>query len=273
MTGKELADALHSGRHVFGTAIISDSPRWVESVAAVGLDLVFIDTEHIAIDRKTLSWMCHAYRANGIVPIVRIPRPDHFLATMALDGGACGIIAPYVESAEQVRTIVGAVKYRPLRGRKLERILNGEETMSPELAEYVKDRNKDRLVIINVESVPSVENLDALLAVAGVDAVLVGPHDLSCSVERPEKYSDPLFEQAIETIIKKSRAHGVGVGVHAGHDGAAAQQISWIKKGVNLVIHSADITLFTRMLKKELALIKEATGQKAEYGESREDVV
>jgi len=73
MTGRQLSRALRSGKRVYGTLIVSHSPRWLDVIGKLGLDFVFIDTEHIAIDRIELSWMCNAYRAIGIAPIVRIP--------------------------------------------------------------------------------------------------------------------------------------------------------------------------------------------------------
>ncbi len=100
MTPAELRKRLHSGETSFGTLIVSPSPRWPEAVKTCGLDFVFIDTEHIALDRAQLSWMCQTYAALGLPPLVRIPSPDPFAATMVLDGGAAGVIAPYVESAE-----------------------------------------------------------------------------------------------------------------------------------------------------------------------------
>ena len=112
MTANELSTLMRSGRRVYGTLIVSTSPKWPEAVKDSGLDFVFIDTEHIPIGRETLSWMCRAYAAIGLPPIVRIPSPDPFEACKVLDGGACGIIAPYVETAEQVRELVGAVKGR-----------------------------------------------------------------------------------------------------------------------------------------------------------------
>ena len=143
MTPSELRECLHTGRKVFGTLIVSPSPRWPEVVATCGLDFVFIDTEHIALDRSQLSWMCQTYQALGIPPLVRIPSPDPYAATMALDGGAAGIIAPYVESVEQVQHLRGAVKMRPIKGLKLQKMLESDpaatdQSASSNLESYVR---------------------------------------------------------------------------------------------------------------------------------------
>ena len=84
MTGKELRQALRDGHTVYGTLIVSPSPHWLAAMRRVGLDYVFIDTEHIVLDRSVVSWMCQAYDALGIAPIVRIPSPDPYAAVQVL---------------------------------------------------------------------------------------------------------------------------------------------------------------------------------------------
>ena len=116
---RSFPERLRSGENVFGTLIVSPSPMWPRALEGSGLDFVFIDTEHIALDRAQVSWMCQTYARMGLAPIVRIPSPDPFEATKMLDGGAAGIIAPYVETAAQAQALRGAVKLRPIKGRRL----------------------------------------------------------------------------------------------------------------------------------------------------------
>lgn len=255
----ELGAALRSGARVYGTLVISPAPSWPTQVKRLGLDFVFLDTEHISLDRHQLSWMCQTYSALGIAPLVRIPSPDPYQATMVLDGGAAGVVAPYVETVEQVKALRGAVKLRPLRGRYLQRIVDGGEEPGVELSQYLKDYNKDHLLIINIESLPAIEALDEILAVPDLDAVLIGPHDLSCSLGIPEQYYHPRFDQAVRTIIRKTRALSVGAGMHfwAGLN----QQITWAREeNLNLIIHRADILAFAEYMSREISCIKEALG-------------
>ena len=91
MTPAQFRQRLIAGDVLFGTLIVSPSPRWPEVVRDCGLDFVFIDTEHISLDRTDLSWMCRTYAAMGLPPIVRIPSPDPYGAGMVLDGGAAGL--------------------------------------------------------------------------------------------------------------------------------------------------------------------------------------
>ena len=121
MNAPQMRAALRSGQRVYGTLITSDSPRWPAQVAQIGLDFVFIDTEHVALDRLPLSWMCQMYGALGMAPIVRIPSPDPFAATMALDAGAVGVVAPYIETVEQAGQRVNALRLEPRVMRSVER--------------------------------------------------------------------------------------------------------------------------------------------------------
>jgi 2-keto-3-deoxy-L-rhamnonate aldolase RhmA len=260
MNGKQFREKLHSGERLYGTLIVSDSPHWPPVVSRIGLDFVFIDTEHIALDRHAVAWMCQAYAALGLPPIVRIPRPDPYLACMVLDGGAQGIVAPYVESAEEVRMLVGAVKYRPLKGKKLQGVLAGETILESALADYLAQYNQHNSLIVNIESQPALDALDEILAVPGLDGVFVGPHDLTTSLGIAEGYDHPDYITAVDEIIRKCRAHGIGVGAHVMYPGGTPQEIRWAKLGANLIIHWADIAAFRFAMQSSLGKIKTALG-------------
>ena len=261
MNGRELSSALKSGRRVYGTLITSTSPRWVSAVQGLQLDYVFIDTEHIPIDRGTLSWMCRTYAAMGLPPIVRIGSPNPVDACAVLDGGASGIIAPYVESAEQVRGLVGATKLRPLKGRLRDAALQKPDQLAPQLRDYLDGFNSNNMLVVNIESVPALDNLDAILSVPGLDAVLIGPHDLSVSLGIPERYRDEAFDRAVREIIERARSRHVAAGVH--FSGGTDLELAWAKAGANLIVHSADITLFAQTLRKDLMTLREALGDDA----------
>ncbi len=267
MTSKQLRAALRNGDRVYGTLIVSDSPRWPAQIAGIGLDFVFIDTEHVALDRQALAWMCQTYAALGLPPIVRIPSPDPYAATMALDAGAAGIVAPYIETADQVRALHGAVKLRPIKGARLEAVLSGRARFEPELEAYQQKHHAETMLVINIESRPAIENLDALLAVDGVDAVLIGPHDLSSSLGIPERYDAPEFEAAVRTIAHRARTRGIGVGIHSWM--GTAREIAWAEAGMNVLIHSADIIAMKQTLTAEIRELRTALGDRESGGQAQ----
>ncbi len=258
MTSAALKQALAAGRRVYGTLIVSPSPRWPDTIATLGLDFVFIDTEHIALGREQLSWMCQTYRARGLPPLVRIPSPDPYQACMALDGGAAGVIAPYVETVEQVQALRGAVKLRPLKGARLATMMRDPGAMEAGLADYLERNNRENVLIINVESTPALANLDALLSVPDVDAVLIGPHDLSCSLGIPECYDDPQFEAAVLRIARHARRRGVAAGIHAWM--GVERFVRWGEAGFTFVIYSADILAMRDKLGSDIGELRARLG-------------
>lgn len=260
MNGNEVCTAMKNGRRVYGTLIVSTSPKWPLQVGSLGLDFVFIDLEHVAINRTTLSWMCRTYSAMNLAPIVRITRPDPYEATTVLDAGAEGIIAPYVETAEQVQALRGAVKLRPIKGGKLAGILNDPPKPGETgLASYMDERNKAAL-IVNIESIPGMDTLDEILAVPQLDGVLIGPHDLSCSLGIPEAYDHPEFDRAVREIIRKARAKHIGAGIHYTM-GDIEQEIRWIQEeGANLIVHRADFIVFANQMRAQISHIRNALG-------------
>jgi 4-hydroxy-2-oxoheptanedioate aldolase len=261
MNGTQLRQALHAGKRVYGTLIVSESPRWVQdALPTLGLDFVFIDTEHVALSRTPLSWMCQACSALGIAPIVRIPSPDPYQATMVIDGGAQGVIAPYLETPEQVRQVAGALRLRPLRGLRMQNAIAGTEALEPELAAYVAERREKIVFIANIESVPAMQNLDEILKIEGIDGVLIGPHDLSCSLGIPEQYTNPRYVAAVDEIIARTRAAGKGAGIHLAYPNGLEQEIRWVKNGANFIVHSADILVFRQAMRRELDAIRQAAG-------------
>lgn len=258
MTGREVIEALHAGRYVFSSAMVSTSPLWPQLARQSGIDFVFVDTEHTPIDRQTLSWICQTYLAMGLPSVVRLPCNDPFEACKVLDAGAGGVIGPYLETPEQAAALVGAVKLRPLKGKRLAEALRDRKTLQPELREYLEKRNGDKILIANIESVPAIENLHAICSVEGIDAVLIGPHDLSCSLGIPEQYDHPRFDEAVKTIFRIAREHQVGAGIHywLGLD----QEVAWANAGGNLVMHSSDLATFSRTLKCDIESLRKSLG-------------
>ena len=254
----DLKQKLNSGQNIYGTCILSTSPIWSKVVKGTGLDFVFLDTEHVPLDRTELTFLCQVYNAHGMSPIVRIPSPDPYAACMAKDAGAVGVLAPYIENIGQVQQMVGATKYRPLKGERLENMLTGKEELSPVLKSYLDNFNQDSLCLINIESTIAVQRLDALLSVPGLDGIVIGPHDLSINMGLPEQYDHHDFEKTVKEIIHKARAKGLAAGIH--FPAHPEYQIKWVKEGANIVLHSSDMRLFSQKLSEDLSNIKKAVG-------------
>ncbi|WP_339716037.1 aldolase/citrate lyase family protein [uncultured Kriegella sp.] len=259
MKGNEIIECLRLGKRVYGTLTVSTSPMWPKVVKSLGVDFVFIDTEHIPIDRNQLSWMCVVYQNMNIAPIVRIPSPDPYLASMVLDGGASGVIAPYVESVDQVLDLMGAVKNKPVKGSLLKDQLKTSNAFGAHLSSYIADSNKNNVLIVNIESKKGIKALPEILEVEGLDGILIGPHDLSCSLGNPENYQTPEFITTVDDIIEKARNKGKGVGIHMIYEDIESE-LKWINLGANIVLHGADLISFKVHMNKTLSKLKRAVG-------------
>jgi 2-keto-3-deoxy-L-rhamnonate aldolase RhmA len=131
----------------------------------------------------------------------------------------------------------------------------------------MSERNQAAL-IVNIESVPAMESLDEILAVPQLDGVLIGPHDLSCSLGIPEKYDHPQFDRAVRHILRMARQKNIAAGIHY-MMGDIEQEIRWIQEeDANLIIHRADLIVFVTQMRRQIALIRAELG---DAGKSLED--
>ena len=277
MVGKDFRNALREGKKVYGTQISSTSPKMFDSVISLGLDFVFFCNEHVQYNPETLSWMCNAFKAAGVNPLVRILEPSPYLATQALDAGACTVLVPYVEEIEDVIALIGAVKYRPLKGKKLMRILHGEEKPSEELKQYLIHNNRNNSLVLNIESEKGVAMMNEYLAIQSldgpaVDGLMIGPHDLSTSYGMPENYFSKEFLALTEGIIKNARAKGVAVGGHTGYRDSLDLQLEWAKMGATMLLHCSDAFLSANQLNNDLNKIKKLLGAAEHVNASSESI-
>lgn len=267
MKGETIRKKLISGERIYGTHVASlGNPIGAKITSDVEMDFVFICTEHMPIDRTEVSMMCQLYSAWGISPMVRIPYPSAHWACMAMDGGADGIVAPYVETVEEVKELVGAVKYRPIKGKFLQDILSGDRKPSEKLQKFWGTFNRDKYLIIGIESVEAINNLEKLLSVEGVDGVFLGPHDITCSMEIPEEYDNPLYHEALIKVVRTCRKMNKGVGLHTDAMSPLYQKL--LDEGLNYVLNAAEVTKMRGTLNGDFRNLREKYGDRYERNET-----
>ena len=179
---------------------------------ATGYDWLFIDTEHGGFDLETIQDICRISVLVGLCPIVRVAELQYSLVTRALDAGAQGIIFPRVESPDLLAKAISWTKYPPLgiRGFGLTALqVDHEKVTIPQIIEHM---NANTLVVMQIETKRAVEARDELLAVPGIDAVMVGPADLSVSLGVGGEFQHPLMVEAMEKIRDSCVPHGVAPG-------------------------------------------------------------
>ncbi len=255
MNGAELKATLKSGGRVFGTMIsIARNPKWIPIFDSVGLDYVVIDTEHNYRSRGELGDFMLMMNTTGVVPIVRIPVPDAHYVTMAMDAGAQGVLAPYCETVEQVRQVVAAAKWRPLKGEAVERVVATGEHVSDASKAYLEARNKNSIAIIGIESQAAVDNLDAMLEVPGIDGIFVGPNDLSISLGIPDQYDQKVYQETVKGVIDRAEAKGIATQVHQQTPDLSTY---WISQGARFILHGTDRRALTEGFKADFGALRD----------------
>ena len=238
MNGAELKATLNSGGRVFGTMIsIGRNPRWVSVLSGVGLDYVVIDTEHSPWSRGELGDYLDGFGPSSPVPIVRVPIPDSHYVTMAMDAGAHGVLAPYCETVDQVKEVVAAAKWRPLKGAAVNNVVERGEHVSDASRAYLEDRNRNSICIIGIESVAAVKNLDRMIEVPGIDGIFIGPNDMSIQLGFPDQYDRSEYKDTVKGVIDTCEAKGIPVLVH--HQNTELSTY-WISQGARFVLHCTD---------------------------------
>ena len=255
MNGAELKATLKSGGRVFGTMIsIARNPKWIPILDSVGLDYVVIDTEHNYRSRGELGDFLMMMNTTGVVPIVRVPVPDAHYVTMAMDAGAQGVLAPYCETVDQVKEVVAAAKWRPLKGEAVDRVVATGEHVSDATRAYLENRNKNSIAIIGIESVAAVENLEKMLQVPGIDGIFVGPNDMSISLGIPDQYDQKIYQDMVKKVIDTSEAHGVATLVHQQTPDLST---FWISQGARFILHGTDRRALTEGFKSDFGALRD----------------
>jgi len=222
--------ALAEGKVQLGTGFGQfRSQDVVRILADAGFHWAFVDTEHGGFDLETVQDICRMSAFNGFCPIVRVAELQYSLVARALDAGAQGIIFPRVESPELLEKAVSWTKFPPVgvRGFGLTGLqVDHEKVTIPQIIEH---RNANTMVVLQIETRRAVEARGELLSVPGIDAVMVGPADLSVSLGVGGEFQHPMMVEAMEKIRDSCLEHGVAPGTQTR---AIPQAKFWKERGM-----------------------------------------
>jgi 2-keto-3-deoxy-L-rhamnonate aldolase RhmA len=213
MRKNSVKQALAAGQVQLGCAFAQLRSQEVARIlAAAGFDWAFVDMEHGGFDYETVQDICRISSYVGFTPIVRVPDMQYPLVARALDCGSGGIIFPRVESAELLEKAISWTKFPPegVRGFGLSTMqVDYEQATIPEILNHM---NENLLVVLQIETALAVEIREELLAVPGIDAVLIGPVDLSISLGCPGDFMNPKMVDAMEAVRDTCNRRGIAPG-------------------------------------------------------------
>lgn len=182
-------------------------------MARIGFPWLTVDLEHSPIDWSEASMLFGAIADAGCVPLARVPRGDHDHIKRVLDAGAFGIVVPMVDTVEQARDAIAAAKYPPQGTRSVGGTLHALN-FAASSGDYYKHANDEILVVLQTESPRGVENAEEIYSLPGVDAIFVGPNDLTAQMRGPDGI-DPSPEE-LEAMLQRVLATGKKVGTPVG---------------------------------------------------------
>jgi len=223
--------------------------------ATAGFDSIYVDIEHNTLSIDTACQICMAALDAGITPLVRVPGRSLDMIGRLLDGGALGVIAPHVRTAEDAARIVACAKFPPLG----ERGAGGPlphlhyRTIPPAIANAAL--NAATMVVIMIETLAALENVAAIAAVPGVDLLMIGTNDLCAEQGITGQFDDPFVHAAYGRTIAAARAAGkhVGVGGLAGRPDLVA---AFVKAGARYVSTGTDLGFLLGAATEKAAFVR-----------------
>ncbi|HEU5423873.1 MAG TPA: aldolase/citrate lyase family protein [Nitrolancea sp.] len=226
MRPNELKRKLRAGQTVVGCFVGYPSAETVEICGLAGYDFVMIDAEHGPITPESAYHMVLAAEASGTTPLVRVWQNLQPVILRYMDTGAAGAMVPQVNSPEEAEAVVRAVKYHPHGRRGMAGVRAAGFGLPQPLRSYIEEANRETMVIVQVETLQTVEALPRILEVPGIDVLYVGPNDLSQSMGYPGQTDHPEVQAAIDRTIASARGHDVTLAMFVGSAEAARREIA-----------------------------------------------
>lgn len=253
--------ALHAqGKPAFGTwTTLCPHPRVVKIFAAADFDFVLIEMEHTDFTFAQVGMLAMLARECGLTPIVRPPGTlnAHDL-TRPLDAGAQGLLLPSIDTADQMREIVRATKYHPLGARPMN--LKGPHTdyHVDEPRKVIDHLNRETMLVAMIETRTAIDNLPEIVAVEGLDCVMVGPDDLSQDLGVPGEMQSPVLLEAFDEIFAVCRERKMPFGLSAQSPEMAER---WLQKGATWIPYQNDAAMVMNAARAAVLRLHELGGR------------
>lgn len=216
------------------------SPQVIQLLAASGWDFVLVDLEHGQFSMETVADFASVARYEEITLIIRVSDKEYHLMARPLDNGAEGLLCPRVASRRQAEGIIQATKYAPIGDRGVTVVGINTAYRPVEMSEYLQFSNDSTLIVVQIESVETLNHLDEIFSVPGIDATMIGPADLSQTMGIPGQVNHPRMRDAYQQVIDACKKHGVAAGVHLQDPDLLKE---WMLRGMRFVAYKTDFRL------------------------------
>ncbi len=235
---KNIRTLLAHGKPTIGTWLQLNSADIAEILAKSGYDWVVVDMEHGSFSNSDLPSLFRAIECGGAVPMVRIGEVQNVFIKAALDAGAQGLIFPRIESYDQLNTAIHHALYPNLGGERGYGYCRAND-FGKNFDTYRKDSAKDLLFVAQIEHINAVNNLKSIVSHPRLDAIMVGPYDLSGSMNIVGQFEHKDFISAMQSIINICKEHSMTMGVHIVQPDTQSLA-KHIKDGYNFIAYGVD---------------------------------
>ena len=255
MRENRVKQAWKQGETTVGAWLSLPNSFSAELMAQQGFDWLTIDMQHGLIDYSDAVQMLTAISTTSVTPFVRVPWNDPATLMKVLDAGAYGVIVPLINNREEAERAVGACRYPP----------RGYRSSGPIRAsiyggtDYQANANEHIAVILMIETKDGIANLDEILSVDGVDAVYIGPSDLSYALGMAPRMDNPDArpQETVQRILAACKRHNVAGGIHTGGPEYSAK---WVQAGFQMVTLTSDANCLVRSAQELLRDMHQRTG-------------
>ena len=234
---------LEQGQPTIGTWLQLPNVSVAEIIAQSGYDWVAIDLEHGSFSLEILSLICLALEQGNTVPFARIAQIQQKDIKQALDAGVKGLILPMICSSDELKNAISWACYPPYGTRGVG--YSRANLFGKNFNQCVPESSRDLVLIAQIEHIRAVEALDEILSVNGLDGIIVGPYDLSASMQLTARFDHPDFISAIEKIEEKAKQYRIPMGIHIVQPDPEILQKK-IKEGYQFIAYGIDAVFLYR---------------------------
>lgn len=250
---RNLKEDLQKNRFTVGSWITLGHPSIPEIMAKVGFDWLVVDMEHSAITLQEAQPLIQVIELSGVTPLVRVGENSPLVIKRVMDAGAHGVIVPMVNTKEDAKKAVSAVKYAPIgtRGVGLARA----QGYGVEFERYKGWVNNYSIIVVQIEHIKAIDNLEEILRVEGVDGSIIGPYDLSASMGYPGEFTKKEVRKSLEQYVDVCKKLNKPAGFHVvSPDPELVREKK--KEGFNFLAFGLDTLFLATKCRSELSKIR-----------------
>lgn len=226
-------------------------------VASCGFDALYVDREHGIFSDEAASQLCLMARAVGLTPLVRVKSAAETHIAEALEGGALGVIVPHVQDAAEAEAVVLHAKFPPAGHRSIAAMSSATGYAAMPIAESIQAQNEATMIIAMLETPEAVSNARAIAAVRGIDALMVGPNDLTAALDVAIDSAEQHLKDAYTTISAACRA----AGKHWVAGGAGRDLLPMcISLGARFIMGGNDVGYLLSAARRDASMLREVIG-------------